>query len=349
MKHPWLTTPIAALALLALTLSACSDRKEQADPAPVAVRIVQPERRTIHESLEYLGSVHSTTEIQITARLQGSVASIDVEEGASIRRGARLLRLFVPDLEAGVERLRTERDYWCRRSATDARLLEQQAIAADQADAGRRACESAKAALKEAVARLDRAVEHAPVGGLVLRRFVEPGQHVMPGQPLLLVGSGEAVVHAQVIEEDLARGVRVGMSALLVQDGNDTIPARVVEIAPVTTTGSRVFTVKVRPERNAALTARHGSSVSVRFLLAERKDVLALPVHALVGERPDAAVFLVRGDRAFRQTVRTGIEEDGWIEASFPWNGKDAVATSNLGSLSDSTRVFGVSEQEATR
>jgi multidrug efflux pump subunit AcrA (membrane-fusion protein) len=184
---------------------------------------------------------------------------------------------------------------------------------------------------------------------MVLRRLVETGQHVMPGQPLLLVGSAETVVHVQVIEEDLARGVRVGMPALLVQDGNDAIPARVIEIAPVTMAGSRVFTVKVRPDRNASLTARHGSSVPVRFLLAERKDVLALPVHALVGDRPDAVVFLVRGDRAIRQPVRTGIEEDGWIEASFSWNGKDAVATSNLGSLSDSTRVFGVPEREETR
>lgn len=349
MKHTWFIIPIAALTLVTLTLSACSEQKKQGDPAPVAVRTMQPERRTMRESLDYLGSIHSLKEIQINARLQGSVATIDVEEGDAIRHGARLLRLFVPDLEAGVERLRTERDYWCQRSKTDARLLEQQAIAADQADAGRRACGSAEAALKEAVARLDRAIEQAPISGTVLRRFVETGQHVMPGQPMLLVGSAEAVVHVQVVEEDLMRGIRVGMPALLVQGENDTIPARVSEIAPVTLAGSRVFTVKVRPEQNASLRARNGSSVSVRFLIAERKGVLALPVHALVGDRPNAAIFLIRDERVIRQPVQTGIEEDGWIEVSFAWNERDAVATSNLGSLSDSIRVFGVREQEETR
>jgi RND family efflux transporter MFP subunit len=348
MKYA-LHTFAAVLTVLALTLSGCTGEAERAASAPIAVRTVQPEQRDMHEKLEYLGSVHSETEIQINAQLQGSVAAVAVDEGDAVRKGARLLRLFVPDLEAGVERLRAERDYWCRRSEADERLLEQQAIASDQADAGRRACAGAEAALKEAVSRMDKAVEHAPVSGMVLRRFVEAGQNVMPGQPLLLVGSAEKIVQVSVVEEDLARGIRVGLKALLVIDARTRVPARVIEIAPVTASASRAFTVKVRPEHGAKIESRHGSSLSVLFVLAERDSVLTVPTHALVDRATDAAVFLVRGDRAFRQSVRLGVEEDGWVEAAFPWNGTDAVATSNLGSLSDSTQVLAVPQQEVKR
>ncbi len=349
MKYARRTIIAAATAALALTSYGCTKEAERAAQAPIAVRTVQPERRDMYEKLEYLGSVHSETEIQVNAQLQGSVAAIAVAEGDAVRKGARLLRLFVPDLEAGVERLRTERDYWCRRSEADERLLEQQAIASDQADAGRRACASAEAALKEAVSLMDKAIEHAPVSGMVLRRFVEAGQNVMPGQPLLLVGSADKVVHVSVVEEDLARGIRVGMQALLLIDARTRVPARVIEIAPVTTSASRNFIVKLRPERGASIDARHGSSLAVQFVLAERAGVMAVPSLALVERTTDPAVYLVRGDRAIRQSVRVGIEEDGWVEAAFPWNEADAVATSNLGSLTDSTKVLAVPQREEKR
>jgi RND family efflux transporter MFP subunit len=339
----------AAAVLLVLGGSGCSKKQENAASAPIAVRTAMPERRDMHAAIEYLGSIHSDTEIQINAQLQGSISAIGFEEGESIRKGAQLLRLSVPDLEASAERLRGEREYWCRRSEADERLLEQRAIGSDQVDAGRRACAAAEAAYKEAAARLDKAVEHAPISGIVLRRFVERGQNVMPGQPLLLVGGTEKIVQVNVVEEDLARGLRVGMNARIVVDAATDIPARVVEIAAQTATYSRSFTVKLRPEEPGRLEPRHGASVSVLFLLEEKKNTLAVPLQALADREGDAAVFLVRGDRVRRQRVRTGIEDDGWVEVAFDWNGTDAVATSNHGSLSDSVRVLAVPRKEERR
>ncbi len=335
--------------VLAMTLAGCSDKEHKEELRPIAVRTMQPERRDMQDKLEYLGSIHSSTEIQITAQLQGSIASLTVDEGDPLRRGTQLLRLFVPDLQAVVERLSAERDYWCRRSEADERLLEQKAIAADQVDAGRRACTAAEAAYSEAKSRLDKAVEHSPIVGTVLRRFVEAGQNVMPGQPLLLIGSADKEVRVNVVEEDFARGLRPGMKAQLVVDAQTRILASVVEIAPVTTGASRSFTVKLRPTGAARLDLRHGTSVAVHFLLREKVQALAVPVQALVYKDGKATVFLVRGDRVVRQSVDAGIEENGWVVAEFDWNGSDAVATSNLGSLSDSSRVLSVPMREEKR
>jgi RND family efflux transporter MFP subunit len=339
----------ALIIVLSMTWVGCTDKDHSEAQRPIAVRTVQPERRDMQDKLEYLGSIHSTTEIQVNAQLQGSIASLAVEEGDHLRRGTELLRLFVPDLEAAVERLSAERDYWRRRGETDERLFEQNAIPADQVDAGRRASTAASSAYREAVSRLDKAVEHSPIAGMVLRRFVEAGQNVMPGQPLLLIGSADREVRVNVVEEEFARGLRIGMKAQLVVDARTRIPASVVEIAPVTAGVSRSFTVKLRPTDGARLELRHGTSIAVNFLLRESVQALAVPVQALVYSAGEAAVFLVRGDRVIRQSVDAGIEEHGWVEAEFAWNGSDAVATSNLGSLSDSCRVLAVPVREDQR
>ena len=334
---------------VALIVPSCADTQENDTTRPLAVRTLLPERRDLSERIDYLGTVHSATELQVHAQLQGSIVSMPFEEGDAVRKGATLVRLGAPEIEAAVDRARAEREYWCRRSEADERLLARGAIAAEQVEAGRRACANAETALREAEARRDKTVEHAPVSGVLLRRFAETGQNVMPGQPLLLVGSGDLLVHVGVVEEDLRRGIAVGMRAELVGDAGTLLPARVVEMDAVAASASRTYTVKLRADAGATLALRHGSSVQVRFLLRARNDVIAVPVRALVDRNGDAAVFLVRGDRVRRQRVTTGIEDDGWVEASFPWNGRDAVAVTNLAGLSDSVRVLAVTEKEIKR
>lgn len=345
MNHRMNSAALAAIAVL--VLSACTDPQAKDASQPVAVRTQLPERRDLSERIEYLGTVHSETELQVHAQLQGSIVSMPFEEGQTVRKGATLIRLGAPDIEAAVDRARAERDYWCRRSEADQRLLAGNAISADQAEAGRRACANAETAWREAEARLGKTIERAPVSGLLLRRFVEAGQNVMPGQPLLLIGSGDRVVHVSVVEEDLRRGIAAGMRAELEVDAGTRLPARVVEIAAIAASPSRTYTVKLRPDGGVNLALRHGTSVRVRFILRAHPGVIAVPVRALVGQSGKNAVFLVRGDRVMRRNVETGIEDDGWVEVAFPWNGRDEVAVTNLAALTDSVRVLAVKEKES--
>lgn len=346
-----LTQTVIVIILTTGTLltGGCASEEEKKTPAPVAVRTDLPEYRALAERIDYLGQVHATLEIQTLSQLQGSIVSIIATDGERVRKGTELVRLSVPDLEAAVERLRAERDYWCQRHAEDERLLERNAVPADQVKASQRACASAEAALREAESRRAKAVEYAPFDGIILRRFAEAGQNVMPGQPLLLIGNNEREIRVDVVEEDLRRGITVGMKAMLSINGTRQLPAIVSEISATSAPKSRTYTVTLRSEELRQLDARHGTSAPVSFLIRSKDSTLAVPADAIADREGDPHVFLLRNGRAYRQDVQPGIEDGDWVEVALAWNGSDAVAVSNLGSLKDDVAVFPVRRGEAGR
>lgn len=342
----YLLSKLLVLTAIAVLLTYCSGQQEADKKAPVAVRAFKPQQLNLAERLSYLGTIHARREVTVIAQVQGTVQSLPLAEGAEISKGGILARLYAPELEAAVQRLQADRDYWNKRYETDKRLLEQKAIPSEQLEASRRASSAARAAYEEAASRLKKTIEKSAFNGFVLKWFVEPGQHVMPGQPLLLIGDARYEIRVNVIEEDVRRGLRTGSAAeIRLTDGTRRV-GRIAEIAPMAEVYSRTVTVKIHWFEEEALFIRYGAATAVDFILKEQKRALAVPVGAVATDDGGSHLYLIRDKRAYKQPVQTGIEENGWVAVEFDWNGSDLVAATNLNSLSDSVRVFSVPMQE---
>lgn len=309
---------------------------------PVAVRMVKPVVMDMSRRVSYMGTIHSRKEVKVIAQMQGTIATLPVEEGGDVGVGDIVTTLAVPELGAVVERLESERDYWCRRYAADQRLVAVNALPQEQMESSQRACRSGRAAVAEAAARLEKATERSPVNGAVLKWFVEPGQSVMPGQAILLLGTDSLEVNVEVVEEDLRRGVVSGTTAEIETAAGEQRMTAVSEIAPMSSGPARTFTVKLPLPVGDSRRLRTGASATVTFILDSIKGATAVPVDAIADRDRDPHLFLINGDRAIRQPVALGVEQDGWIEVDFPWNGEDAVAITNLGVLTDGRPVFSV-------
>lgn len=334
-------------ALAPFLLWSCSrDAGHGTDDRPVAVRAVTPVVRDMGRRLSYMGTVRAQQEVKVIAQVQGTVVDLPVEEGRRIHRGDVVARMDAPELAATVDRLRVEQDYWCRRYEADRRLVAAEALSQEQMESSRRACLSARAAVSEAESRQARTVEISPMEGEVLRWFVEPGQSLMPGQPILLLGGDRLDIEVEVVEEDLRRGIAVGTRADVETLSGGRFSTEVYYVAPVGNGLTRTFTVKLPMPARYAENVRKGGSVRVDFVLVLHENVVAVPIGALADRENDPHVFLIQGERAIRQAVAPGIEEEGWVEVLFPWNDTDPVAVSYVDRLADSTSVFSVLTEE---
>lgn len=330
-------------ALLLLTISGCSDNQaDEMTVRPVAVRVTRPVITDMEERLSYMGTVRADREVQVIAQVQGTVAALPKAEGARVKKGDVVVEIDAPDLQAAAARLRADRDYWVRRHEEDKRLVAVEALPPDQAEASLRASRSAQAALAEAEARLAKTIEPAAIQGRVLSWLAEPGQHVMPGQPILLLGNDALEVHVPVVEEDLRRKVKIDVPVKVGDALGRTFSSRVAKISPVARGAARVFTVEIPLPQEAGQAVRIGTSMQVDFILKSSADCVVVPVEAIIQQGGSSYIFLIRGDRAVRQEVTVGIEQEGFVEVAFDWNGQDAVAISNLGSLADGAAVFPV-------
>jgi HlyD family secretion protein len=183
----------------------------------------------------------------------------------------------------------------------------------------------------------------SPIDGVVTRLPVQQGEMVVigiqnqPGTTLMTISDLSAIdAEVKVAEADVLR-VRVGQTASVTLEAlpGVSFPSRVVEVGasalPVTGSGAaaREFKVKVRLERPDPL-LRPGLTCDAEILTAERRDVIAVPLQAVVvrpagnGEE-QPGVFAVNGRTVRFQPVTTGLIGGLDIEVSGVTEGTPVV------------------------
>lgn len=199
------------------------------------------------------------------------------------------------------------------------RRLEETRAAAERRVAQGRA-EVARA--RDVVAKTDIT---APIDGVVTRLDVEEGEMVVigvqnqPGTILMTISDLSSInAEVKVAEADVLR-LALGNTAGVTLEAlpGRTFPGRVVEIGASalpqlgTQAAAREFRVKVRLE-GALETLRPGLTCDAEILVAERANVLAVPLQAVVQRTgasgaPEVGVFVVTDGIARFTPVKTGI------------------------------------------
>lgn len=160
----------------------------------------------------------------------------------------------------------------------------------------------------------------APIDGVVTRLDVEEGEMVVmgvqnqPGTILMTVSDLSALeAEVKVAEADVLR-LALDQSATITLDAlaGRSFDGRVVEIgaSALPQTGAqaaaREFRVKVRLEGDVA-TLRPGLTCDTEILVAEKRNVIAVPLQAVVQREGRSGVFRVEDGRAVFTPVTTGI------------------------------------------
>ena len=331
-------------------LQSCKEgREETAEIKPIAIRVVKPQITNLQEKISYVGTLHAHREVKIISRVQGTLLSLPAAEGTGVKKGQVIARIYAPELDATVQRLQAEVDYWSRRYQADQRLEAEKAIPPEQVAMSRRAYLSAKASLEGAQSNLNKTIEKAPFSGEVLKWLVDPGQPVMPGQPILILGDNSTEVQVEVIEEELKRGLKTGTPVILYKKDGTVVETKVREVAPQASGFSRTFVVKISVPQSLKNEWRKGESVKLDFILKSAPHAVAVPVEAIADRDGNPHIFLVREGKAYRQDVQPGIQQGNLVQVDFPYNGQDLVAVTNLGLLKDSIPVFTVQTGETVR
>lgn len=183
---------IAVLAALALV--GCDNKPEQAaaPPAPPAVTVAQPTKRTVTDWDEFTGRFDAIGQVQVRARVTGFVTSVEFKDGATVKVGDLLYVIDPRQYEAAAEQAQGQLDDAKARVELAQReldrattLIRTQAISENIVDQRRQQLAAAQAAVLQADGALKRAlldVEYtkvrAPIEGRISRHLVTVGNLV---------------------------------------------------------------------------------------------------------------------------------------------------------------------------
>ena len=340
---------IAAAAVAAVLLGVVLAR-------PQSVRATAVERRDVVRTIVLTGRVRAAASPQVGVTTAGIVQRVLVREGDRVSSGQLLVQLDDARARAAVTEARamlasargqaesqrgqsatavrqTERDLERARTlhaagALSARDLEEATRAAADARSVAEAAnargaggafaevERARAVIAAAEDQLANTRVSAPAAATVTARLVDPGDVVVPGQPLLelaTVGVTEVVAFAS---EDNLADLRAGADAIVSADAYPAqrFTARISWIAP--TIDPAQGTVEVRlGVSDPPSYLKPQMTLSVNIDVAKRSDALVVPraaVHDLDSSAP--WVLVERGGRAVRRPIQAGIVGESRVE-----------------------------------
>jgi membrane fusion protein (multidrug efflux system) len=194
-----MTVPIRLVVASALALSACG-KKEAPPPPPPEVKVATVLQKDVPIYVEAIGQTRGSTEIEVRARVEGFLQTVDFKEGNPVRKGQLLYTIDPRPFEAALAQakgLLAESQAQLARAHQDVvrfePLVAKNAISRQEyetAVAVERAAEAAVAAAKASAERAEIDLGYtkvvAPEDGLVGKTEVYPGTLVGRGQSTLL-------------------------------------------------------------------------------------------------------------------------------------------------------------------
>jgi HlyD family secretion protein len=317
------------------------------------------------------GYVVARRKAVVSAKIQGRLSELRVEEGSVVREGETIARLESFDYEAAVVRARAavqraEADLaeYVRQLKLAEDLAAQRIVAVDQRDAAASRVKIAEAALAQAKAdlaysdaQLQNTVIRAPFGGVVVKKMAEVGESVAPIPPGVNIStsSGAIValadlatleVEADVAESNVAKVANGQPAEVTVEAIPDRRYKAVLrQVIPTADRTKATVMVKVtildkdkdlKPEMSAKVT----------FLEPEKKEasaaaatapVVLVAKEAVVTRDGKPTVYLVRESKAVARPLVLGTERQGQVIVKEGLAGGEVVVARPKDDLRDGT------------
>ena len=351
---------LCAAASVAL-LAGCEDKNTFVAPPPPKVDVATPVQRPVTRYIEATGNTAPIKSVDLVARVQGFLQSIDYQDGSFVKQGTQLFTIEpetyklkleqAQAAEAGAQASVKQAEADFKRQSD---LVQRQAVSQATLDTSTSSRDNAQANLQQAQANTKIAQVNygytnvtAPFDGIVTAHLVSVGELVgvsSPTQLATIVALDPIYVNFNVNEQDVLRvreeARRRGMTA-------DDIKQLPVEVGLQTETGyphkgkldyispninQSTGTLAVRgllsnPDR----VLLPGFFVRIRVPFNEQKQALLVPDAALGSDQSGRYVLAVNSDNVVEQRkVQAGPLEGGLRVIESGLKGDDRVVVAGL-------------------
>jgi len=318
------------------------------------------------------GYVVARRKAVVSAKIQGRLSELRVEEGSRVREGEVLARLESADYEAQILRAQAQVEHAeadlaenQRQSRLTERLAQDRVVSQDQLEAAQSKVRLAQAALRQAQAdvALNEALNQftyikAPFAGVVVKKMAEVGESVAPIPPGVNIStsSGAIValadldtleVEADVSESNVAKLASEQPAEVVVEAFPDRhYKATLRQVIPTADRTKATVQVKVtildkdkdlKPEMSAKVTfleaaAKPSSSARSGPVTTVSKDAIA-------NRDGKSVVFEVRDGRAKIRPVTVAGEQGGAVVVREGLSGGESVVLHPPETLKDGDSV----------
>lgn len=324
-----LFSALVVILLLIMLFKALPDREKKFPVRPeaiVPVNVIEAATKDRADLIILSGLVLADIDATLAAEKSGRVVELLADRGESVTNGQVLLRLDDRTARIAFEDAARNLERFEKLSGTGA-------VSQKDLDDIRKARDLTETALSYCTVK-------SPADGIVNERYVEEGEYVMPGTPVFDVISINPVrVTVDIPERNvssLTAGEPVPFEVLSLP--GEKFTGTVSYISSKASTDNNAFRIELTIDNPDGI-LRPGMIASVQHQRGIRKNAITLPLSAIIPQKGDNVVFLIRDGRAVRQVVRIDsiLETEALILSGIKPG--DLVVTSGNRMLTDGTKV----------
>jgi membrane fusion protein (multidrug efflux system) len=324
-------------------LSGCHKAARPAMP-PIPVTVIRVEPQTIPANFEYIGVGESSHIVELRARVEGYLQSIDYKEGGFVTAGDPMFvldrRPFIASVDSAKGALAQKKAVLWNAEQTKARMVplyKQNAVSQRDLDnaisdqlSAQANVETAQADLDQANLNLGFASLSAPVTGIASQAKYREGALISPGEQSLLTTIyvlDPIWVNFSIAERDLLQFRQDIKAGRLVwpKDMNFEIEAILSDGTVVPATGFIDFTNPALQQNTGTMSIRSvlpnpnfliypGQFVRVVVKGGTRPNAMLVPQTAVIQGESGTFVYVVESGQARAQPVKAGAwYKDYWI------------------------------------
>lgn len=346
MKTTYRNSLTAVVILLLLfAVSGCGQKEAAVEAGQTVINVETAVVKTmdITRYSSYSGQVKGSQEEAVLPKISGRVTAVPVSVGQSVRKGQVIVSLdrskleamvrqaeaAVASAEAGVAANEVQRqnaltNYERTQELHAAGVVSDQALEAAKLQYDLLNTGAAEAGLAQAQASLNIARQNladcdvtSPMNGIVGRIDVAVGDTANPMNPVAVINNtADLEVEVKVSESDVlsvkpGTSVKVRIKAV----SEEPLTGTVKSVASVADSVSRTYPVKISLPNNAEQPVKSGMFAEVMLGTQQRKDVLSIPMAAVLPKSGENIVYVVSGEsNAQAVIVETGLNDGTYIE-----------------------------------
>lgn len=309
------------------------------DPPPLEVKgyIVHPS--VLHSSIEVAGTLLPFEETEIHPEVSGKVTYLSIHEGAHVRKGTLLARLFDGDLQAQLQKLKVQLQVAQKTEERQSELLKIGGISQQDYDLSALDVSSIKADIQVMQAAIDKTIIRAPFDGKLGFKNISIGAFITPSTVITTIRQDSKLKLEFSVPEKFTPKVQLGN---VIYFSTEAVPKKYAAKIFATESGItqenrslKVHAVVENTDKN--ITA--GSFAKVAFDMGDNSDAIMVPTQAIIPEARDKKVIVYNGGNADFKIVTTGTRDSAKVEILSGLSIGDTVITTGLLSIKPGSRI----------
>lgn len=328
---------IAAWMLLLLIISSCSTKtKENKTPnprqanAPLSAEAYIIKPIVLNASILVAGSLLPFEETEIHPEVSGKVIRVSINEGAFVKRGTLLVKLFDGDLQAQLNKLNIQLKIAQKTQERQDQLLKIGGISQQDYDLSLLNVSTIRADIQILNAAINKTEIRAPFDGTLGFKNISNGAYITPATIITTIRQVSRLKLEFSVPEKYSNEVKEGnFISFTTETSPKKYSARIIATESGITQESRSLKVLAVVEHlDKDITA--GGFANVEFNLGDNEHAIMIPSQAIIPEARDKKVIVYRNGVAAFNTVITGIRDSAKVEIVKGLAIGDTVITTGL-------------------